>query len=139
MCSETSSPRLSFSNDVGQTDVLPLQDQRRDTSLLELSCDFEFSFNSSFSAQESSSADELFSHGIILPTQPRERPNNTPNSLPPLPTFPENPKRQKPKQKPTTTTVLSSDSHNNLDKQIKPQSKGQFGNVPIFRNNPRSN
>ncbi|PON79435.1 hypothetical protein PanWU01x14_011700 [Parasponia andersonii] len=68
MCSETSLPRLSFH-------LILVQDHhhqpRRDTSLLDLNCEFEFSI-STCSEQESSSADELFSHGVILPIQPRE-------------------------------------------------------------------
>ncbi|GMN56756.1 hypothetical protein TIFTF001_025872 [Ficus carica] len=127
MCSETSPPRLSFSNDLGQTEAMPLQDHhRRDTSLLDLNCEFEFSI-STCSEQESSSADELFSHGVILPTQPRERVNfpekqtrqdnrqiPSLSSLPPLPSFRENSRREKPKE----ITVSGSET--------KPQSKSFF-------------
>ncbi|PON94524.1 hypothetical protein TorRG33x02_097710 [Trema orientale] len=123
MCSETSPPRLSF-------DLIPVQDHhhqpRRDTSLLDLNCEFEFSI-STCSEQESSSADELFSHGVILPIQPRDRVNinfpskqtqnrETPylNSLPPLPCS-ENSKKEKLKE----VTVSSCD---HLLEQNKPQS-----------------
>ncbi|KAL5539304.1 hypothetical protein UlMin_045415 [Ulmus minor] len=69
MCSETSPPRLSFSSD----HTTPNQENqpRRDTSLLDLNCDFEFSINSD-NFEPSSTADELFSHGMILPIQPRD-------------------------------------------------------------------
>lgn len=126
MCSETSPPRLSF-------DLIPAQDHhqpRGDMSLLDLNCDFEFSI-STCSEQESSSADELFSHGVILPIQPRDRVNlNFPskqtqnkeipclNSLPPLPCS-ENSKKEKLKE----VTVPSSD---HLLEQNKPQSTKSF-------------
>ncbi|XP_015872401.2 uncharacterized protein LOC107409478 [Ziziphus jujuba] len=102
MCSETSPPRISFSYDLGPEDdeddqpVLEQKQSRRDTSLLDSNSDFDFSFTSSCYGHESSSADELFSHGVILPTKPRERvcspkrrKDNEKNprlpSLPPLP------------------------------------------------------
>lgn len=95
MCSETSPPRLSFSHDLGQAEVLP----RRDSSLLDLNCDFEFSISRSFRQDEPSSADELFSHGVIKPMQPRDRSSveEAPKarqlySLPPLPS--QNPKKE---------------------------------------------
>ena len=125
MCSETSPPRLSF-------DLIPVQDHhhhqqpRRDASLLDMNCDFEFSISTCLE-QESSSADELFSHGVILPSQPRDRVNTnftskqtqnreTPclNSLPPLPCS-ENSKKEKLKE----NTVSISD---HLLEQIRPQS-----------------
>ncbi|KAJ7970363.1 Membrane-associated kinase regulator [Quillaja saponaria] len=70
MCSETSSPRLSFSNDLCEAHVLPIKhdDSRRDTSLLGLNSEFEFSICRSREHQ-SSSADELFCNGVILPIQ----------------------------------------------------------------------
>ncbi|XP_010094733.2 uncharacterized protein LOC21402858 [Morus notabilis] len=133
MCSETSPPRLSFSSDLGQTDVRPLQDhRRRDTSLLDMNCDFEFSI-SSCSQHESSSADELFSHGIILPIRPRERVNSNfapsketkqerdQNSLPPLPNYAENSKRETHKE----TTVVCPDHL--VGQTNKPQSKSFWG------------
>ncbi|XP_065860734.1 uncharacterized protein [Euphorbia lathyris] len=78
MCSETS-PRISFSND-----LVPQDDQvRRDIDLLESNSDFEFSICSSLGHQ-SSSADELFADGIILPAAANQtHPRNV--SLPPIP------------------------------------------------------
>ncbi|KAK9926325.1 hypothetical protein M0R45_023562 [Rubus argutus] len=69
MCSETSPPRLSFLMILVKAEVLP----KRDSSLLDLNCDFEFSISRSFRQDEPSSADELFSHGVIKPMQPRDR------------------------------------------------------------------
>ncbi|EEF28682.1 conserved hypothetical protein [Ricinus communis] len=95
MCSQTS-PRISFSNDLSQDDDIPID--RRDTTLLESSCDFEFSICSSID-QYSSLADELFADGMILPVRVPETGFSPPNnrvhrydevsprvsSLPPLP------------------------------------------------------
>ncbi|GLT42158.1 hypothetical protein SLA2020_161770 [Shorea laevis] len=67
MCSQTS-PRISFSHDINQADIVPIEhtESRRDTMLLDSNSDFEFSVCCSFD-QESSSADELFANGMILP------------------------------------------------------------------------
>lgn len=71
MCSETSSPRLSFSRDAPMREEEEEEEtRRRDTSLVDCE-DFEFSFTTSLSLSQSS-ADQLFSHGIIVPTQPTE-------------------------------------------------------------------
>ncbi|XP_022754887.1 uncharacterized protein LOC111303106 [Durio zibethinus] len=74
MCSETS-PRLSFSHDLGQADNLPikLNESRRNTMLLESCSDFEFNICSSSFEQEYSSADELFANGMILPVRFQEK------------------------------------------------------------------
>lgn len=127
MCSETSPPRISFSSDLGHEDIEPVghHQSRRDTSLLDMNCDFEFSFTSSCGGHESSSADELFSHGVILPTQPRSRVFGSPKPakgceknqsfslLPPLPS----PKKDGDKE----AMVVSSD----MEEQ-KPQSSKSF-------------
>lgn len=72
LCSETSPPRISFSHGVGQTDLVPPADQhykaRLDSLLLDSNSDFDFGVTDSF-GHEPSSADELFSNGLILPTQ----------------------------------------------------------------------
>lgn len=74
MCSETSPPRLSFSQDVGQSEEVPIEGNlnRRDSSLLDPDFDFEFCISSSFE-QETCPADELFSNGVLLPVQVKER------------------------------------------------------------------
>ncbi|KAF3438577.1 hypothetical protein FNV43_RR21340 [Rhamnella rubrinervis] len=125
MCSETTPPRISFSSDLGHEDVEPVghHESRSDASLLDINCDFEFSFTSSCGGHESSSADELFSHGVILPTQPRvigsQKPakgtekNPSFSLLPPLP----NPKKESAKE----AMVVSSDNM-----QQKPQSSKSF-------------
>ncbi|XVF12295.1 hypothetical protein REPUB_Repub08aG0103600 [Reevesia pubescens] len=95
MCSEPS-PRVSFSHDLGQADHLPVQlnDSRRDTMLLELeSCsDFEFNICSSSLEQESSSADELFANGMILPVRLQEKQAVQKCELPALVSLPPRPK-----------------------------------------------
>ncbi|RDX89375.1 hypothetical protein CR513_28905, partial [Mucuna pruriens] len=75
MCSETVPPRFSFSHDVS---VLPKKQDvpRKDTMLLESNHDFEFSTGRSLEF-ESSSADELFSNGVILPIQMQQKRNTT--------------------------------------------------------------
>lgn len=74
MCSETSPPRLSFSHDLSELQVLPLKHDVpcKDTLLLDSNSDFEFSTSNRLGV-ESSSADELFSNGVILPIQIQER------------------------------------------------------------------
>lgn len=92
MCSETSPLRVSFSHDPGQADVVP----RRDTTLLDMNSEFEFSIAST-SELESCSADELFSNGVILPVKFQETSKQVQKcaapptvSLPPLPRPPSN-------------------------------------------------
>jgi hypothetical protein len=96
MCSETS-PRISFSHDHGQPQVVPIETRvnRTDHSLLlDPDSDFEFCISSSGFEHESCSADELFSNGMLLPLQAKERflaPKEIhsceprPLALPPLP------------------------------------------------------
>lgn len=77
MCSEIVPPRFSFSHDVSELlpkkqDVVP----RKDAMLLESNHDFEFSTSRSLEF-ESSSADELFSNGVILPIQMQQKKNTT--------------------------------------------------------------
>ncbi|KAJ7975140.1 Membrane-associated kinase regulator [Quillaja saponaria] len=96
MCSETSPPRLSFSNYLCEPHIFPIKhnDSRRDTLLLGSNSDFEFSICSSLEHQ-SSSADELFSNGVILPIQSIHERNvtltQTHNCQPPLPSLPPRP------------------------------------------------
>ncbi|KAF5733999.1 hypothetical protein HS088_TW16G00440 [Tripterygium wilfordii] len=73
MCSETS-PRISFSQDLGQEDDASIEqvESRRDLSLLDSNPDFEFSICSNFD-QDSSLADDLFLDGMILPVQVQDR------------------------------------------------------------------
>ncbi|XP_010551246.1 PREDICTED: uncharacterized protein LOC104821916 [Tarenaya hassleriana] len=63
------SPRISFSNDLVQTDGCNGGELRLDSTLLDSGSDFDFCFGSGCSVQELSSADELFSNGKILPVQ----------------------------------------------------------------------
>ena len=86
--SETS-PRISFSNEFCQADGAPIdhcKSRNSELSILE-SSDFDFCVSSSSFEHESSSADELFSNGIILPIKYPERtvPPRSVASLPPLP------------------------------------------------------
>lgn len=88
ICSETS-PRISFSNDLCPADVAPIDNCKSRNSelpVLDSGSDFDFCVSTSFE-HESSSADQLFSNGIILPIKFQERtvaPRSA-ASLPPLP------------------------------------------------------
>ncbi|XP_027343232.1 uncharacterized protein LOC113855801 [Abrus precatorius] len=76
MCSETVPTRFSFSNDLSELQVLPMKQDvaRKDTLLLDSNHEFEFSTSRSLEF-ESSSADELFSNGVILPIQIQQKRN----------------------------------------------------------------
>ncbi|XP_077220321.1 uncharacterized protein LOC143854322 [Tasmannia lanceolata] len=137
ICLETSSsspswslsPRISFSHDLSQTENIPIDRHRLDSSLLDSSSpDFDFCITDPCE-EVSSSADELFSNGKILPlpiqiqsktTQVFTLPNaeipqpksNPPQSLlPPRPPPPQNQKKEslkeimevsKPEEKPNS-------------------------------------
>ncbi|KAJ8630690.1 hypothetical protein MRB53_024013 [Persea americana] len=64
----TTSPRVSFSYDLIQSDGIPVDRYRPDNSLPDPSPDFDFCISRQYE-QESSSADELFSDGKIRPLQ----------------------------------------------------------------------
>ncbi|CAK9150692.1 unnamed protein product [Ilex paraguariensis] len=92
LCSENSglvmSPRISFSHDLSQSDVVPVEYLTRSSS--SSSIDFDFCvFRESFD-QESSSADELFSDGMILPFEIKKKisPQNHATKSPPPPSLP---------------------------------------------------
>ncbi|KAL1356781.1 hypothetical protein HN51_008762 [Arachis hypogaea] len=96
MCSEISPPRLSLSNDdVAQLHVLPMKQNsqqvpcKNTTTMLlnndddddDSNSEFEFITTSNNVFEfESSSADELFSNGVILPIQIQERKTATNNA-----------------------------------------------------------
>ncbi|BAT72772.1 hypothetical protein LR48_Vigan847s001300 [Vigna angularis] len=97
MCSEIVPPRFSFSHDVSEQPKK--QDaSRKDTMLLGSNHDFEFSTGRRSLEFESSSADELFSNGVMLPVQMQQKRNTTRKHtlygeapytrLPPLPCSP---------------------------------------------------
>ncbi|RWR93862.1 Copper-binding periplasmic protein [Cinnamomum micranthum f. kanehirae] len=70
----TISPRISFSHDLKQADSVPVDSQRRlDSTLLELSADFDFCVGLRCEKESVSTADELFSNGKILPLQFKNR------------------------------------------------------------------
>lgn len=73
------SPRISFSHDFSQKGPIPIEKHplRSNSSNSNSSIDFDFCVNEN-SEHESSSADELFSHGIILPTQIKKKTKNVP-------------------------------------------------------------
>ncbi|CAI8619855.1 unnamed protein product [Vicia faba] len=73
MCSETSSPRFSFSNDVST--MKHDDDPRRGKSLLESNPEFEFIISRNIEF-ETSSADELFCNGVLLPLQIQDKKKN---------------------------------------------------------------
>ncbi|XP_028779973.1 uncharacterized protein LOC114759495 [Neltuma alba] len=79
LCSEncgasTMSPRISFSHDFSQSDVIPVEQTpfRSNSSGLNSSFDFDVCVRESLE-QESSSADELFSDGKMIPTEIKKK------------------------------------------------------------------
>ncbi|KAF8399103.1 hypothetical protein HHK36_014969 [Tetracentron sinense] len=133
LCSENSvlgmSPRISFSHDLCQKDVVPIEHyhRRSDSSLLESSSDFDFCVSKSFE-QESSSADELFSDGKILPTQIRKKiaPPKQIHQSKPSPPPPPNPNPA-----PATENAKKESSQEingtSSESEEKPQSKSFWG------------
>ncbi|KAG8384095.1 hypothetical protein BUALT_Bualt04G0082400 [Buddleja alternifolia] len=86
--SVTMSPRISFSHDISQNDTVPVEQYIRSGS--SSSIDFDFCvFRESFD-QESSSADELFFDGKILPIEIKRRlaPSRRAAEPPPPPPLP---------------------------------------------------
>ncbi|QCE12937.1 hypothetical protein DEO72_LG10g4188 [Vigna unguiculata] len=88
--SSSVSPRISFSHDFSHSDVIPVE-QLPFRSNLNSGIDFDFYVSESFEL-ESSSADELFSHGRILPTEVKRKNvpakqtvQSAPKNNPPLP------------------------------------------------------
>ncbi|PIN06949.1 hypothetical protein CDL12_20492 [Handroanthus impetiginosus] len=66
VCSEISSPRISFSHDLKELDFVPVEQSRQsDLFLLNPTIDFDFCIKT----EEISPADELFANGKILPVQ----------------------------------------------------------------------
>ncbi|XP_022955104.1 uncharacterized protein LOC111457172 [Cucurbita moschata] len=88
MCSETTSPRISFSHYLLGEGGLPIDHRLPDITLLDSNLDFKFSISIE---HESSTADELFGNGIILPIKAESHKQSHPfevpftASLPPLP------------------------------------------------------
>lgn len=85
------SPRISFSHDFGHSDIIPVERHplRSSSSGLSSSIDFDFCVSECLD-EESSTAEELFSDGKILPTQikkkvPPTRPTDHCGPHPPLP------------------------------------------------------
>ncbi|XP_051149002.1 uncharacterized protein LOC127263812 [Andrographis paniculata] len=68
VCSEISSPRISFSHDLNELDFVPVVESG--SSLFDF--DFDFCAGGRTLPQEISPADELFADGKILPVQIRE-------------------------------------------------------------------
>ncbi|XP_052195365.1 uncharacterized protein LOC127803289 [Diospyros lotus] len=102
-CSLVVSPRISFSHDLSQSDVVPVEQQllRSNSSS---GIDFDFCTRKSNYDQESSSADELFSDGKILAIQIKKkvaRPKQTRSPAPseaPFPDGEENPGNESSKE-----------------------------------------
>ncbi|XP_057522206.1 uncharacterized protein LOC130802277 [Amaranthus tricolor] len=63
------SPRISFSHDLKNSDIIPIESHipLKPSSLLDY--DFDFCVSKTSYDHDSSSADELFSNGVILPIQ----------------------------------------------------------------------
>ncbi|CAA0813503.1 Unknown protein [Striga hermonthica] len=79
------SPRISFSHDLTQSDVVPVEQYVSPSSTV----DFDFCvFRGSFDLDQPSSADELFSGGKILPIEIKRRLAPPKKFEEPLPTHP---------------------------------------------------
>ncbi|KAE9613909.1 hypothetical protein Lal_00016458 [Lupinus albus] len=123
MCSEIAPLSPSFSYDLSEQ-VTKLDVPRKDTIFMDSNPEFEFSSSRSLGF-ESSSADELFSNGVILPIQvQQERTNASKNTryrespyakLPPRPCLP---RAEKMKKKESTMEVID---------EKKTQSKSFWG------------
>ncbi|CAL0312434.1 unnamed protein product [Lupinus luteus] len=111
MCSETTPLCPSFSNDLSEQ-VTKHDVPRKDTFFMDSNPEFEFS-NSRSLGFESSSADELFYNGVILPIQVQQERTNTSKhtrygespytKLPPRPCLP---RVDKMKKKESTREVI---------------------------------
>ncbi|XP_059644175.1 uncharacterized protein LOC132285951 [Cornus florida] len=116
LCSENSclsmSPRISFSHDLSQTDIVPVEQHRFRSNSSSSSIDFDFCVLESFEL-ESSSADELFFDGKILPIQIKKkivRPKQLRQSETPPPPPPPPPPLSPPRNVPITDKVVGSES-----------------------------
>ncbi|GMI85498.1 hypothetical protein like AT1G67050 [Hibiscus trionum] len=112
VCSDNSgmSPRISFSLDLCHFDEVPVERRplrSSKPSSLNSSIDFDFCVGDSFEQQHPSSADELFSHGKILPTDIKKTNLNVPSkqtdhqSSPPPPPLPPPPPHEDVNANPT--------------------------------------
>lgn len=68
------SPRISFSHDLSQHDVVPIEPSHHHFRSNSSAIDFNFSVICESFDHESSSADELFSDGKLLPSQIKTKP-----------------------------------------------------------------
>ncbi|KAL6543779.1 hypothetical protein OROGR_010276 [Orobanche gracilis] len=80
VCTEISSPRISFSYDLKELDFVPVEnhDRRSDSPLSNPAIDFDFGIGHGFPHHEISSADELFANGRILPVGIKRITSNPP-------------------------------------------------------------
>ncbi|KAK6125218.1 hypothetical protein DH2020_041043 [Rehmannia glutinosa] len=84
-------PRISFSHDLPQNDVVPVEHCIRSSSSSS-SIDFDFCvFRQSFDHESYSSADELFSDGKILPIEIKRKLAPARRAAPPPPPLPRSP------------------------------------------------
>ncbi|KAG6385895.1 hypothetical protein SASPL_154778 [Salvia splendens] len=92
------SPRISFSHDLSQSDVVPIEQYIR-SAASSSSIDFDFCVFREIFDHESSSADELFFDGKILPIQIKKRLAPAPPPPSPLPPPPPPPLKSEEKHK----------------------------------------
>lgn len=123
MCSETTSPRISFSHDLPGDGSLPIEHRRRDLTVLDSNLDFEFSISIE---HESSSADELFSNGIILPIKIQSHKQSHPFEPPFTASLPPLPPTENSKQTLKQITVMNSTSSDQLEQRAS-ESKSFWG------------
>lgn len=123
--SNSTTPRISFSYDFIQSDVVPTEQRplRSISSGLNSSIDFDFCVRESFD-HESSSADELFSDGKILPTDQIKKKNTTTRTTTSVdhPKLLSNPQADH-RAFPQTHGVRDETSNNSIKKETNSESK----------------
>ncbi|KAL8117984.1 uncharacterized protein LOC141723468 [Apium graveolens] len=119
----TTSPRVSFSHNLSQSDINHLRLLSRPVSSSSSSVDFDFCIRQS-NVDQSSSAEDLFSDGKILPIDPniKHEPQSTSPQPPPIPLQPHvsyTVETNVPKCDQDTNETVVSQSHDQKQKPAK--------------------
>ncbi|MED6169424.1 hypothetical protein PIB30_021225 [Stylosanthes scabra] len=122
--SSSMSPRISFSHDFSQSDVIPVEQHPfgSNTSDMESSSDFDFCVTESFELVESFPADEFFSGGRIIPTEIKgSKKKNNNNQLAPQHFPPPLPPQ-------SCASVNQNHNHKNMKKEGSSSKEGKLMN-----------
>ncbi|KAG9131610.1 hypothetical protein Leryth_015158 [Lithospermum erythrorhizon] len=112
------SPRISFSHDISQMETTPVEQYIRSGSTSS-SVDFDFCvFRESFDQDQSSSADELFSGGKILPIEIKRRLLPSPSKKKEQPPIEKEPNSKKDISGEMSRVVSESDDKKNSSKSF---------------------